>query len=298
MNFSLLIIVLVPLFQTITDIKDVSQDRILRWKNQLRKSKIKLGNSRVNYYANHITTYDLILAGDIEHNPGPGLRTKPKASKCNVCDKAVGTDRKRVKCDVHHNLTHVSYLNISKHQQKNYTVENVPLLTCNECLLSTLPFFKTRDLYASFNTEIHDHPPATITHLKKLNENKNNTSIVHLNVQVLMSTYYEFSLMLGEYQFDVIALSETWLKDYKYQQNYVQLNGYNKIFKNRTNKRGGGVGFYIKDQLEYKKRKDLTSKHESLEVLLIEIHGRNKLSNVNLHSVSTKFYRSRKVRMA
>ena len=37
--------------------------------------------------------------------------------------------------------------------------------------------------------------------------------------------------MLDEYQFDVIALSETWLKDCKYQQNYVQINGYNAVLK-------------------------------------------------------------------
>ena len=138
---------------------------------------------------------------------------------------------------------------------------------------STLPFFKTRDLNVSFNTEIHDHSPATTTHLKKLNKNKINTSIAHLNVQALMSAFNEFPLM-----FDAIALSETWLQDCIYQQNYVQLNGCNAIFKNRTNKRGGGVGFYIKDQLEYKIRKDLTSKQEPLEVLLIEIRGRNKNS--------------------
>ena len=49
----------------------------------------------------------------------------------------------------------------------------------------------------------------------KLNENKNNTSIAHLNLQALMSTFNEFSLMLDEYQFDAITLSETWLKDYE-----------------------------------------------------------------------------------
>ena len=32
-----------------------------------------------------------------------------------------------------------------------------------------------------------------------------------------MPTFNEFSLMLDEYQFDVIALSESWLKDYKYK---------------------------------------------------------------------------------
>ena len=112
-------------------------------------------------------------------------------------------------------------------------------------------FLKT-DLNASVNTKIHDHPPATTTHLKKLNENKDNASIAHLNVQALMSTFSEFSLMLDDYQFDIIALSEKWLQDYKYQQNYVQLNGYNAIFKNWTNKRGRGVGFHLKDQVEYK----------------------------------------------
>ena len=111
-----------------------------------------------------------------------------------------------------HNLTHVSCFNISKHQQKSYTVEIVPLIICNECLLSELPFFKTRVLNASFNTEIHDHPPATTTHHKKLNENKNNTSIARLNIQALISTFSEFSLTLDEYQFDVIALVRHGLK--------------------------------------------------------------------------------------
>ena len=104
------------------------------------------------------------------------------------------------------------------------------MMTCNECLLSTLPFFKKRDLNASFNTKIHDHPSATTTHLRKLNGNKDNISIAHLNVQALMSTFNEFLLMLDEYQFNVITLNETWLQDNKYQQNYVQLNGYNALF--------------------------------------------------------------------
>ena len=41
MNFSLLIIVLIALFQTITDIKDVSQDSILNGKIISRKIKSK-----------------------------------------------------------------------------------------------------------------------------------------------------------------------------------------------------------------------------------------------------------------
>ena len=98
---------------------------------------------------------------------------------------------------------------------KKLHCKTLPLMTCNERVLSTLPYFKTRDLInASFNTEIHDHPYAATPYLKKLNENKNNTSIAHLNVDPLMSTFNTFSPMLDEYQFDVITLSETWLKDY------------------------------------------------------------------------------------
>ena len=48
-----------------------------------------------------------------------------------------------------------------QNQQKYYTVKTVPLMTCNEFLLLTLPFFKTRDVNESFKTEIQDQPPAT-----------------------------------------------------------------------------------------------------------------------------------------
>ena len=136
---------------------------ILKWKNHFKKNKIKRGTSTINYYANQVTyNFDnFILAGDIELNQRPGLHPKRKVSKCNVCDKAVGTNRKRVKCNVCHNLTHFSYLIISKHQQRNCTVKTVPLMTRNECLQSTLPFFKMRDINASCNTETRDHPSAT-----------------------------------------------------------------------------------------------------------------------------------------
>ena len=48
------------------------------------------------------------------------------------------------------------------------------------------------------------------------------------------------------------ALSETWLQDCSFQQNYVEINGYDSVFRNRIDKRGEGVGFYIKNQLHTK----------------------------------------------
>ena len=82
-------------------------------------------------------------------------------------------------------------------------------------------------------------------------------------------------MMLHEYQFDIVALNETWLQDCSFQQNYVQINGYNSVFKNRMGKREG-VGFYIKESITYKVRHDLSKGHDNLEILFVEIDGRNK----------------------
>ena len=79
-------------------------------------------------------------------------------------------------------------------------------LHCRNCYFGDMQYMCT--INASFNTEIPDHASATTTHLKKLNENKNNTSIAHINLQALMSTFDKFSFMLHEYQFNIIALSE------------------------------------------------------------------------------------------
>ena len=46
-------------------------------------------------------------------------------------------------------------------------------------------------------------------HHQKLNEYSQHTSIARVNIQAIMSTFNEFVRMLQEYQFDIVALSET-----------------------------------------------------------------------------------------
>ena len=43
------------------------------------------------------------------------------------------------------------------------------------------------------------------------------TSVAHVNIQNLPSSFAEFSLMVNRYQFEFVAVSETWLKDNKMQ---------------------------------------------------------------------------------
>ena len=97
--------------------------------------------------------------------------------------KAVGKNIKHVKCEV---CQHVSCLNISKIQQKNYTVKTIPLHTCSWCTLTELPFHNTRNLNETLDNETPIIPPSRDFHVDKLQGNQNNTSIAHLNVQTLM----------------------------------------------------------------------------------------------------------------
>ena len=62
----------------------------------------------------------------------------------------------------------------------------------------------------------------------------------------------------------------------QHQLDNVNIAGFTSIFKHRNHKRSGGVGFYIKDNISFKTRNDLTNNIVSMEVTFIELHGQNK----------------------
>ena len=82
--------------------------------------------------------------------------------------------------------------------------------------------------------------------------------------------------MFKSYEFDIISLSKTWLTSNQHQLDYVNIAGYKSIFKHCHDKRSDGVGFYMKDNTSFKTRNDLTKHILNMEVIFIELHGRNK----------------------
>ena len=119
-----------------------------------------------------------------------------------------------------------------------------------------------------------------------LDQNRNRTSIAYLNTQCLSSTFDEFHVMLNEYQFDIIAMSETWLKNNRKLLDYVDIPGYNLEYANRDNKRGGGVGVYIKETFTYTERKDIINLDKSVEHYWLEVSGLKKNSSYLIASFS------------
>ena len=76
MRYSLSFSSLIAVISILPVINDIPQDSILISKNRCKKSGIKRSECLLNYYANSVASYNLILSGDVELNPGPGSRVK------------------------------------------------------------------------------------------------------------------------------------------------------------------------------------------------------------------------------
>ena len=176
--------------------------------------------------------------------PGPGL-PKPK---CPKCDKTVRCNQKRLICQLCLDVPHANFVNL-KHPVRNS--RDAESWTCNDCLFHVLPFKNYDDTIGEI-LAAHVSPKYINTHhIESSKHHHRHIFIAHLNTQSLASTFDAFHLMLENHKFDIVALSETWLKDNKHQYKYVQIPGYNTVFRNRENKMSGGVGFYVKYHLSF-----------------------------------------------
>ena len=245
-----------------------------------RDIKIKRTKARILYYSNSTATQQLLISGDIEKNPGPGF----PAPKCQTCKKTARCNQKRLLCELCNEVCHAACSTL----KQNISNSRIPSLwTCPNCIHCVLPFFSTRDLSEYLdvqnNTEIQNLSNLSDVenpHLDILNSSLKHTSIAHLNVQSLFSTFNEFYLMMNTYNFDIVAVTETWMTDYNTQKKYVEVPGYESVMNNRSiikingeEKRGGGVGLYFKEGISFKERKDLKKIDPTLETCWCEVRG-------------------------
>ena len=130
------------------------------------------------------------------------------------------------------------------------------------------------------NLNTHDNSYAeTNVHLQRLQQFSNHTSICHLNTQSMCSTSDGFYVMCNTYKYDIITLSETWLKNNHHLVEHVQIPGYQIDYRNRDNMRDGGVGVYIKEHIKFKRRHDIEKIVDSFEHMWFEFSGKNKYSS-------------------
>ena len=115
-----------------------------------------------------------------------------------------------------------------------------------------------------------------------------NNSIIFLSINVcsLMSKHQNLSsaindMLKKQVKIKVIAVQETWNVPYP---ELVNINGFKLFIKTRTNNRGGGIAFYVKDDITCKIKHNLSPFYEKeFECLTVEIVLNKKkliLSNI------------------
>ena len=114
---------------------------------------------------------------------------------------------------------------------------------------------------------------------------------MHLNTQGVVSTFDNFLLAVNHYSFDISTLSKTWLKQNELLLQHVTIPGYVYAFNHRVKKKCCGVGLYVKETIQFKRRTDIEKRFPTMEHLWFEIPGRNKHSKLLLGTV----YRSESV---
>ena len=117
----------------------------------------------------------------------------------------------------------------------------------------------------------------------KIHNTDNNLSILNLNARSLVKHFNELSVILANLSssLDIITVEETWLSEPL--EPLVQLNEYSFIGKHKQKcKEGGGIGIYVKNEIEYIKRDDLTCPNEFedlFDYMFIEIKQKSPLKN-------------------
>ena len=88
-------------------------------------------------------------------------------------------------------------------------------------------------------------------HFEFKQKGSSNFSLVHFNCRSMASNFDKLkdSVKALDFPFDVIAVSETWLKDNDTSSSY-SIDGYSSFQCSRLNKTGGGVALYINETLQ------------------------------------------------
>ena len=104
----------------------------------------------------------------------------------------------------------------------------------------------------------------------------NNFDILHVNARSLNKNYDELVSLLYylKHNFSVIGVSETWLKPTS-DVTLFQIPGYSFAHVCRSDKTGGGVALYVKEELDSKIRDDLSGIKPGCESIFFEIAGSN-----------------------
>ena len=113
-----------------------------------------------------------------------------------------------------------------------------------------------------------------VDHLS-LNESTNIFSCIHMNCRSIGKNIDSVTSLLSalNIQFSAIGVSETWLRP---GDSMCNIDSYDFIGNGRERRRGGGVGIFIRKDLDFIHRSELDINTEFIESLFVEIKSSHK----------------------
>ena len=120
-----------------------------------------------------------------------------------------------------------------------------------------------------------DSPYFSVENLIGISEqlNKDNFSILHLNIRSLNANMDNFREFLGSLNgnFSVIVLTESWCDEIANENSLLSLDNYYSVHQTTDNKKGGDICIYIHKQLDFKLRNDIDIFNNEIETCSVEI---------------------------
>ena len=138
-------------------------------------------------------------------------------------------------------------------------------------------YFNELNAHISQNCNYYyEHSFSTIIQIRFKNMiDLNVFSLCHKNIRSMKANLTSFEICLPnlEFEFSVIGITETWLTDFWFYWNsdLYNINGFNLVETHRTGRSGGGVGIFLRNNILYQIRSDLTLNNEFSESIFLEI---------------------------
>ena len=153
----------------------------------------------------------ILLAGDVEINPGP-IRYP-----CTVCSKVVRSNQQGILCSRCEKWTHASCCDVSPTEYQRIGEHEDEPWYCPGCMMAELPFLEASitDCYTNVGN-VSESVPDVLDSISLLDGCRKNMLVGHLNIRRVLPKYDELTLLLATLLLGIcgnmmLGLSETWL---------------------------------------------------------------------------------------
>lgn len=219
-------------------------------KQHVRKKKFL--SSSISYYPNATSRFQInriSISGDVAINPGrQTAASNTTKDKCSICSRTVASNHRAIECDNCLKWCHVKCGSVTPREyQQMVNLENLFWL-CPKCMVLQQSsdyneeYLEDGD-FASVS-EQGDYPFFVLN--QQLGDR--NLKIAHLNINGLLNKLPEVQNILDQASFDILGISETHLRE-DIPDEWITINGYSFVRRDRDSGPGGGVLTYFRANL-------------------------------------------------